>query len=893
MRNRACLCLSLLLTLSTFACSSNNDGSNDPTNKSNDAPKNDATQGEPFSFTVDPTITPSMPAIVGGEDGARPLAAFKDGDGVVSQFVTNEILILEPTDADLAGLVTRYAATVGFDSSKVEELKTQPRRVALRIDKPIDSLDGFIADAPAIGGHGHYTFGSDAGAKLIATVAHEAKAGLKVAPSFVAQPAEPKTFMRKTEEGPLGGSKYRDGFAIGSLKGSFGGQVVGAWQLMEWLGYKPASISVAIIDGGFYVDPTGHPIDTGSGTDLPNDFVQRTFAVMKGPADRVGGQNRATCTNGSPCPWHGNGSAGTATGLMNNRKGSVGTGGQVAKPILLDSGMDDLTVMAATGYADSVGAQVINMSFGGSCNGICRAGRELIGYKQMIEAVASRRVVVASAGNDNVDVNEEHIWPCRLDNVICVGAHDSAGNGYSYSNYGTGIAVFAPTDIPVMPDGVSDMPVHNGTSASAPVVSGVAAMILARNPALTPGDVKNLLISTAVPSATAPKVNQSAGRLDARAAVTQAAPLPTDAKEPNNLFNQASTLTDGEVKDLMLTSKSDQDFFRFTTNDFGYIVLEVDNAWEGFGRLAPFPVAEAGIFGSGGITSQDITPNGSHVSAFVTPGTFRFVVQGLPQPYNVRLEIHETGLLPDAYEDNNTLATATPMSKTDGFRRANIHNATDVDYYAINTSAIAADTNLFWSISSQDQPIKLELLDTNGTVIETRSGTSPYVVFDSNRQYNAYVMRVSSDATDPRGRYTFDYVRYKKPSVVPPQVTIQLPWLDAGDPSPWNGLVDKVDLWVGYTAAASPVGLPPAKTITFAGNGSLHAELVDAKGKVVSGGASVASPGGANGAESLDLASTVTGNDYFVHVTRTMDASAITDPQAPLPALPFSVTFTP
>lgn len=61
-----------------------------------------------------------------------------------------------------------------------------------------------------------------------------------------------------------------------------------------------------------------------------------------------------------------------------------------------------------------------------------------------------------------------------------------------------------------------------GTSFAAPMVAGTAACMLQANPALSPFDVRRILIATATPIENADPARQGAGALDAGAAVTMA-----------------------------------------------------------------------------------------------------------------------------------------------------------------------------------------------------------------------------------------------------------------------------------------------------------------------------------------------------------------------------------
>ena len=72
----------------------------------------------------------------------------------------------------------------------------------------------------------------------------------------------------------------------------------------------------------------------------------------------------------------------------------------------------------------------------------------------------------------------------------------------------------------------------DGTSFAAPIVSSIVAQMLDANPKLTPGAVKNILISTAERIAHAPAIRQGFGAVNARRAVEL-------AKEESHSLNVA------------------------------------------------------------------------------------------------------------------------------------------------------------------------------------------------------------------------------------------------------------------------------------------------------------------------------------------------------------------
>jgi subtilisin family serine protease len=112
-------------------------------------------------------------------------------------------------------------------------------------------------------------------------------------------------------------------------------------------------------------------------------------------------------------------------------------------------------------------------------------------------------VIVASAGNR--EENQPTVpWPAAYPGVIAVSATDRDGTLWSGSTTGPGVALSAPgVDIETLanhqPDGRPGGYLHvaAGTSASAPIVAGAAALVRARFPRLHAADVVNRLIRTA------------------------------------------------------------------------------------------------------------------------------------------------------------------------------------------------------------------------------------------------------------------------------------------------------------------------------------------------------------------------------------------------------------
>ena len=85
--------------------------------------------------------------------------------------------------------------------------------------------------------------------------------------------------------------------------------------------------------------------------------------------------------------------------------------------------------------------------------------------------------------------------------MICVGAlNDDTNTKASYSNYGSGVAIWAPSNVGAITGGNTAAPVlttFGETSASAPFIAGIAAMMKAINPALNSDQVATVLRDTA------------------------------------------------------------------------------------------------------------------------------------------------------------------------------------------------------------------------------------------------------------------------------------------------------------------------------------------------------------------------------------------------------------
>ena len=190
---------------------------------------------------------------------------------------------------------------------------------------------------------------------------------------------------------------------------------------------------------------------------------------------------------------HGTHCAGIAAARTDNNIGiaSLGFNAQIM-PVKCSTLPNPGSVVAAYSgveYAIINNADVISMSWGGPSYS---ATYQLV----FDQAYAQGIVCVAASGNSN---SSAPMYPASYNNVISVGATDQNDQKASFSNYGNTIDVMAPgvAIYSSLAGSSSSYGAMQGTSMACPLVAGLAAMLLACDPNLTPDDVENCIESSA------------------------------------------------------------------------------------------------------------------------------------------------------------------------------------------------------------------------------------------------------------------------------------------------------------------------------------------------------------------------------------------------------------
>ncbi|MDA0812444.1 MAG: S8 family peptidase [Verrucomicrobia bacterium] len=269
-----------------------------------------------------------------------------------------------------------------------------------------------------------------------------------------------------------------------------------------WEGYRGDGVTIAIVDDGIQV---GHPdLAENVNTAIDYDFNDGTPQDPTPPLQDLGGGKF----------WdHGTSVAGVAAGRGDNGIGITGAAprAQLVGLKILTADTSEADEAAALGWRTDV-IDISNNSWGAPDD-----GKTLHSLGPMIRSALAQGVALGRGGRGIIYVWSTGNGRANGDyanydgfvnavETIGVGAVNYLGVQAWYSESGSNIVICAPSSNDVDDHGIvtTTLTTNNsyttgfgGTSAAAPLVSGIVALMLDANPALGWRDVQEILIRSA------------------------------------------------------------------------------------------------------------------------------------------------------------------------------------------------------------------------------------------------------------------------------------------------------------------------------------------------------------------------------------------------------------
>ncbi len=374
-----------------------------------------------------------------------------------------------------------------------------------------------------------------------------------------------------------------------------------AWNV----GTGSSSIVVAVADNTVQINHTdlSAAIWTNTG-EIPNNGIDddnNGFIDDRNGWD-AGGNTAANDPEGNinvpSNAWnHGTHCAGTVGASTNNSTGvaSIGFGISIM-PIKCTH--DQASSTAVTNGYDGIyyaainNADVISCSWGGT--GFSTTGQNVVNF-----AASSGSIVVAAAGNSNVNNDATPHYPSSYANAMSVASTTTGDVKSSFSNYGlNSVDISAPGSNILSTVPTNSYASMSGTSMATPLVSGLLGLMKSVNPNIPNQDLINCLYNTAVNiNAQNPShVNRlGAGRIDAFAAMNCVAATLNNPPIAQFSANYTTIVAGGSV------TFTDLSTFAPTTWAWNFNNLNVN---------------------PGSVTPATANTQGPHIVTYNTPGVY-------------------------------------------------------------------------------------------------------------------------------------------------------------------------------------------------------------------------------------------------------------------------------
>lgn len=459
-----------------------------------------------------------------------------------------------------------------------------------------------------------------------------------------------------------------------------------------------ATVVVAIIDDGFQLD---HP-------DLAANIYTNTAEGSPGIdgdvntyTNDVHGWDFADKDN-DPSPVFSDDNHGTAMAgiIAAVADGSVGIAGVANRcrilPVRVAMLMSESEWVEAVAYAASI-ADVISISLYLDPSDAIRDAFS----SALIEGRGGKGCVICTALGDDGILRRYSSDTASSPQVITVSSTSNFDKRSYFADYGPSLCLVCPsgggssaiyTTDRTGANGYnagSDYTYISGASASCPIVAGVAALMVAANPAWTGLEVRQML------EATCDRIDSTAntygtrgwnrqyghGRVNAWAALTDAR-AAWDPYEPDDLAAQAVDIEDDELQYKSLGSSADVDWVRLAVASSASNRLTVLGTTNVFLRLYDVHTNE--------ITAVERSSSFPELTAALTNGTYYVRVQSTNGVAVLHYGLHRGVLnMKDAYEPDDTTNNAGVIQpRTMQYRT--LYPVGDVDwaYFNLATNAL-------------------------------------------------------------------------------------------------------------------------------------------------------------------------------------------------------------
>lgn len=217
-------------------------------------------------------------------------------------------------------------------------------------------------------------------------------------------------------------------------------------------------------------------------------------------------------------------------------------------------------------YAIDNGADIINMSYG-------VYERSTIEADALWEAYDKGITLIAAAGNDNTN---QWSYPASYVPVISVGAIGKDNTKANFSNYGSWIDITAPGTDMFSTNYSGGYKSGNGTSYSAPLISGLAALVKAQHPQWSPDKIEWALEAGAQ-SGNGSEWTYYDGFGIANAYQSLVTGLPYLLDDASDVRDNAEKLSSGDISNEKINLPMDMDWHNFTIEQSSTVTINLSN----------------------------------------------------------------------------------------------------------------------------------------------------------------------------------------------------------------------------------------------------------------------------------------------------------------------------